>query len=155
MAGQFFEVASNLHAIYIIQHGQRPPFSDNIIMGPPKRVLSKNAQGEDMNMFEKSDYLASNFFSWFAKRGQWLIVAGFGAGGDVRGAVDAGAYSGQSSDCKAVWQHGLRQLLHWNPLLVPPLPRRNGGQRLPLRKCTCFGRRRSRSCRGSCGRQGV
>ena len=59
-------------------------------MGPPKRVLSKNAQGEDMNMVEKPDYLASNFFSWFAKRGQWLIVAGFGAGGDVRGAVDAG-----------------------------------------------------------------
>ena len=62
----------------------------NIIMGPPKRVLSKNAEGKEINMFEKPDYLASKILSMFAKSGQWVIVAGFGAGGDVRGAVNAG-----------------------------------------------------------------
>jgi hypothetical protein len=62
----------------------------NIIMGPPKRVLSKNAQGQEINMFEKPDYLASKILSMFCKSGQWVVVAGFGAGGDVRGAVNAG-----------------------------------------------------------------
>jgi hypothetical protein len=41
-------------------------------------------------MFEKPDYLSWKFLSIFCKSGQWVIVAGFGAGGNVRGPIDAG-----------------------------------------------------------------
>ena len=58
---------------------------------PPKRWLSKNALSKEIGMHKKPDYLASKILKMFAKRDhQWIVVGGFEANGDVRGAINAG-----------------------------------------------------------------
>ncbi len=43
-------------------------------------------------MHEKPNYLSANLCRKYVKPCQWGVVAGFGAGGDVRGAIDAGLH---------------------------------------------------------------
>jgi hypothetical protein len=62
----------------------------NMISGPSKRVLSKNSAGKAINLFEKPDWLAEAILTQYTRPGQWIYVGGFGAGGDVRGALNAG-----------------------------------------------------------------
>ena len=64
----------------------------NHIMGPSKRVLTKRigGDGEPINIHEKPDWLAEALLSQYTRPGQWIVVGGFGAGGDVRGALNAG-----------------------------------------------------------------
>ena len=69
---------------------KNPVERQNIIMGPSKRVLSKNAQGKAINIHEKPDWLAEAILAQYTKPGQWIVVGGFGAGGEVRGALNAG-----------------------------------------------------------------
>ena len=61
-------------------------------MGPSKRVLSKSigGHGEPINIHEKPDWLAEALLSQYSRPGQWVVVAGVGAGADVRGALNAG-----------------------------------------------------------------
>ena len=42
--------------------------------------------------YEKPNYLSADLCRKYAKPSQWGVVAGFGAGGDVRGAIDAGMH---------------------------------------------------------------
>ena len=64
----------------------------NMIMGPSKRVLTKHigGGGAPINIHEKPDWLAEALLSQYTRPGQWIVVGGFGAGGDVRGALNAG-----------------------------------------------------------------
>ena len=66
-----------------------PVMRHNMIIGPSKRNLSKNAKGEPINIHEKPDYLSEFIIPWFSNIDQWVLVAGFGAGGDVRGILNA------------------------------------------------------------------
>ena len=60
-------------------------------MGPSKRVLTKRiGSGAPINIHEKPDWLAEELLSQYTRPGQWIVVGGFGAGGDVRGALNAG-----------------------------------------------------------------
>ena len=60
-------------------------------MGPSKRVLTKHiGGGAPINIHEKPDWLAEALLSQYTRPGQWIVVGGFGAGGDVRGALNAG-----------------------------------------------------------------
>ena len=69
-----------------------PTQRHNIIIGPCKRAPSKDANGNVINVYEKPNYLSADICRKYAKPGQWGVVAGFGAGGDVRGAIDAGLH---------------------------------------------------------------
>ena len=69
---------------------KNPVERQNMIMGPSKRVLSKNARGKAINIHEKPDWLAESILAQYTKPGQWIVVGGFGAGGEVRGALNAG-----------------------------------------------------------------
>jgi hypothetical protein len=64
----------------------------NMIMGPSKRVLSKRIcnAAAPINIHEKPDWLAEALLAQYARPGQWIVIGGFGAGGDVRGALNAG-----------------------------------------------------------------
>jgi hypothetical protein len=61
-------------------------------MGPSKRVLSKRIGGAaaPINIHEKPDWLAEALLAQYTRPGQWIVIGGFGAGGDVRGALNAG-----------------------------------------------------------------
>ena len=63
----------------------------NQIIGPSRRVLTKDpATGQPINIHEKPDWLAEAILGDYSRPGQWIFVGGFGAGGDVRGALGAG-----------------------------------------------------------------
>ena len=64
----------------------------NMIIGPCNRRYSKDTNGATINAYEKPNYLAADLCRKYAKPGQWGVVAGFGAGGDVRGAIDSGLH---------------------------------------------------------------
>ena len=64
-----------------------------MIMGPSKRVLTKRIGGGGPNRIsihhEKPNRLAEALALQYARPGQWVVVGGFGAGGDVRGLLNA------------------------------------------------------------------
>ena len=45
-----------------------------------------------INPYEKPSYLSADICRKYAKPGQWGVVAGFGAGGNVRGAIHDGLH---------------------------------------------------------------
>ena len=95
---------------------KNPVERQNIIMGPSKRVLSKNAQGKAINIHEKPDWLAEAILAQYTKPGQWIVVGGFGAGGEVRGALNAGLnVVAIENDTGPVWPHRVQ------PALLRPL----------------------------------
>ena len=66
-----------------------PTSRHNVVLGPGKRVLSKNTLGQATNVHEKPDYLSEYIINWFSNMDAWIMVAGFGAGGDLRGILNA------------------------------------------------------------------
>ena len=63
----------------------------NHITGPSRRVLTKDPSGgHPINIHEKPDWLGEAILGEYTRPGQWIFVGGFGAGGDVRGALGAG-----------------------------------------------------------------
>ena len=60
----------------------------NIITGPTLHTYKKNEKGEKINMHEKPKYLATWLCETFTKPGDWVLVIGAGAGGEVFGALD-------------------------------------------------------------------
>ena len=63
----------------------------NQIIGPSRRVLTKDpSTGLPINIHEKPDWLSQAILADYTRPGQWIFVGGFGAGGDVRGALGAG-----------------------------------------------------------------
>jgi hypothetical protein len=62
----------------------------NIIIGPRMGKKSVDVEGKEVNPCEKPDYLSEWILRKVTKPGDTVLVAGFGAGGDMRGAINAG-----------------------------------------------------------------
>ena len=92
------EVCVVAHKGEILKAGEQfslskdPVQRHNHIIGPCNRRYSKDGNGFTINAYEKPNYLAAELCRKYAKPGQWGVVAGFGAGGDVRGAIDSGLH---------------------------------------------------------------
>jgi hypothetical protein len=68
----------------------------NMIMSRGLGVLSKNVSGEEINRFEKPPWVSQQLIAMFTKPGAEVLVLGSGAGGDVKGILNAGR------DCLAI-----------------------------------------------------
>ena len=62
----------------------------DVIIGPRKGKKSLDVEGKEINPYEKPDYLSEWILRKVTKPGDTVLVAGFGAGGDLRGALNAG-----------------------------------------------------------------
>ena len=62
----------------------------NILIGPKMGKRAVDNEGKDVNLCEKPDYVAEWILRKLTKPGDNVIIAGFGAGGDLRGALNAG-----------------------------------------------------------------
>ena len=62
----------------------------NIIIGPRMGKRALDLLGSEINPCEKPAYLAEWILRKITKPGDTVVVAGFGAGGDLRGALNAG-----------------------------------------------------------------
>ena len=62
----------------------------NIIIGPKMGKRALDLLGAEINPCEKPAYLAEWILRKITKPGDTVVVAGFGAGGDLRGALNAG-----------------------------------------------------------------
>jgi hypothetical protein len=67
-----------------------PTERHNVITGPALHKLSKNSEGNVVNQHESPTYVAKWFGDKYTHDGDWVIVCGAGAGGDVRGFLEAG-----------------------------------------------------------------
>ena len=68
----------------------------NLMMSKGLHTLTKNVSGEVINRFEKPPWLAQHLISILTKPGAEVLVLGSGAGGDVKGILNAGR------DCLAI-----------------------------------------------------
>ncbi len=57
----------------LFSFSKNPVERHNMIMGPSKRVLSKNANGVAVNIHEKPDWLAESILAQYTKPGQWGV----------------------------------------------------------------------------------
>lgn len=57
----------------------------NVVIGPGQRAYDRDANQEIVNKCQKPAYLSEWFASKFCSQGSTVLVAGAGAGGDVRG----------------------------------------------------------------------
>ena len=62
----------------------------NVIIGPKMGKRAIDAEGKEINQTEKPMYLSEWILRKLTKPGDTVVVAGFGAGGDLRGALNAG-----------------------------------------------------------------
>ena len=62
----------------------------NILTGPTLSTYKRNAEGQKINIHEKPTYLARQLATMFCSPGDWVIVCGSGAGGEVFGCIEAG-----------------------------------------------------------------
>ena len=62
----------------------------NIISGPPNRHYQMRPDGKKVNPAEKPEYVFRWFLDRFARPGEWVLICGAGAGGEVRAAIKAG-----------------------------------------------------------------
>lgn len=69
-----------------------PLHRHNIIIGPRMGKKSVDVEGKEVNPCEKPDYLSEWILRKVTKPGDTVLVAGFGAGGDMRGAINAGCH---------------------------------------------------------------
>ena len=63
----------------------------NIINGPKMGKRAVDVDEKEINPCEKPDYFAEWILRRLTKAGDNVIVAGFGAGRDLRGALNAGS----------------------------------------------------------------
>ena len=75
-------------ALNTCQLPNNPVERHNIITGPTLHTYKKNEMGEKINLHEKPKYLATWLCETFTKPGDWVLVIGAGAGGEVFGALD-------------------------------------------------------------------
>lgn len=68
---------------------KNPVERHNMITGPTKSKYLLDDQGKKVNIHEKPGYLASWMAQRFCRPGDWAIVIGAGAGGDVLGLIDS------------------------------------------------------------------
>ena len=61
----------------------------NVIQGPTLSRYRKDLQGNKINIHEKPTYLMKQLCEIYTNPGDWVIVVGAGAGGEVFGAVEA------------------------------------------------------------------
>ena len=62
----------------------------NILIGPKMGKRAVDTEGRDVNVCEKPEYIAEWILRRLTKPGDNVIIGGFGAGGDLRGALNAG-----------------------------------------------------------------
>ena len=62
----------------------------NIIIGPKMGKRAVDVDEKEINVCEKPAYLSEWILRKLTKPGDTVVVAGFGAGGDLRGALNAG-----------------------------------------------------------------
>ena len=62
----------------------------NHITGHTLSTYRRNADGEKINIHEKPTYLARQLATMFCSPGDWVVVCGSGAGGEVFGCIEAG-----------------------------------------------------------------
>lgn len=67
-----------------------PMMRHNHITGHTLSTYRKNADGQKINIHEKPTYLARELATLFCSPGDWVIVCGAGAGGEVFGCIEAG-----------------------------------------------------------------
>ena len=61
----------------------------NILIGPKMGKRAVDTEGKEVNPCEKPEYVAEWILRKLTKPGDNVIIAGFGAGGDMRGALNA------------------------------------------------------------------
>ena len=69
---------------------KNPRDRHNFVQVPSVTSLKKTLLGAAVNVTEKPTALAKMFCEWFCEPHDWVVVAGAGAGGEVRGVLEAG-----------------------------------------------------------------
>jgi hypothetical protein len=77
-------------SLNICHMSHNPMKRHNIISGPAMTGYLTDAKGEKINMHEKPGYLAQWMGKTFTNKGDWAMVVGAGAGGDVFGLLENG-----------------------------------------------------------------
>ena len=77
-------------AVHSINMPSDPLQRHNIIIGPKMGKRAVDVDEKEINVCEKPAYLSEWILRKLTKPGDTVIVAGFGAGGDLRGALNAG-----------------------------------------------------------------
>ena len=77
-------------AVHSINMPSDPLQRHNIIIGPKMGKRAVDVDEKEINVCEKPAYLSEWILRKLTKPGDTVVVAGFGAGGDLRGALNAG-----------------------------------------------------------------
>ena len=64
----------------------------NIVQSKTPREYKTYPDGTKVNIHEKPAGLAADYVKWYSNPGDWVIVCGAGAGGEVYGCLEAGRY---------------------------------------------------------------
>lgn len=111
-------IGSNESRSSQMSHNRDPTYRHNIVVGPALHTLSKHYGREGVsviNMHEKPEYVVQSMLGPYLKPGDSVIVAGSGAGGEVRGLLSLGVHVVGFENDQRQWMAVNALMTSWSP----------------------------------------